>query len=101
LVDEVADRRDHQLGLLDEDVMPLLYADKSPQDAATALLAKAEQQAGGGSWELIAVGRVRYLSGDKPGGQALFDRAISRKAEASDRSRRSTVSARQTDCDSS
>jgi tetratricopeptide (TPR) repeat protein len=66
-----------------KDVSPL-YADKSPQDAAAALLAKAEEQAGRGSWELIAVGRVRYLSGDKPGGQALFDRAISRKTEASD-----------------
>jgi len=68
----------------DKGAVSPLYVDKSPQDAAAALLAQAEEQAGRGSWELIAVGRVRYLSGDKPGGQALFDRAISRKTEASD-----------------
>ncbi|HKQ60362.1 MAG TPA: hypothetical protein VJS92_03695 [Candidatus Polarisedimenticolaceae bacterium] len=61
-----------------------LYSGKSPKDAASALLQKAEEQAGTGSWELIAVARVHYLSGDKKGGQALLDRAISRKAEASD-----------------
>lgn len=60
------------------------YDGKSPKDAAAALLTIAEAQAGSGSWELIAVGRVRYLSGDKAGGQALFDRAVSKKAEASD-----------------
>ena len=76
-----------------------LYAGKSPQDAAAALLQKAEEQAASGSWELIAVGRVRYLSGDKPGGQALFDRAISRKVEASDWRRIALVYAEAGDLD--
>ena len=46
----------------------------------------------------IEVG-VRYLSGDKPGGQALFDRAISRKAEASDLRRIALVYAEAGDLD--
>jgi len=38
---------------------------KPDKDAALAALAEAEHVANGGSWELIAVGRVYYLSGDK------------------------------------
>ena len=68
----------------DRGVATSLYVDQDPLDAAAALLQKAEEQADTGSWELIAVGRVRYLSGDKQGGQSLFDRATSRKIEASD-----------------
>ena len=48
------------------------------------MLGVAEAQAGTGSWELIGVGRVYYLSGDKQKGQALFDKATSAKAEISD-----------------
>jgi tetratricopeptide (TPR) repeat protein len=52
--------------------------------AAAAALGEAERLAGKGSWELIGVGRVYYLSGDKPRGQAIFDRVTSGKPEASD-----------------
>lgn len=57
---------------------------KPPKDAAAAALVEAERLAGKGSWELIGVGRVYYLSGDKARGQALFDRVTSNKPEASD-----------------
>ena len=46
---------------------------KSDKDAGYAALAEAEHVANGGSWELIAVGRVYYLTGEKARGQALFD----------------------------
>lgn len=61
-----------------------LLQGKEPKDAAYAALATAEQLAEGGSWELIGIGRVYYLSGDKAKGQALFDRVTSRKPEAGD-----------------
>ena len=57
---------------------------KSAAEAGAAALAEAERLAGKGSWELIAVGRVYYLSGDKARGQALFDRIPGAKPEASD-----------------
>lgn len=57
---------------------------KSPADAAAAALAEAERLAGKGSWELIGIGRVYYLSGNKARGQALFDRVTSSKPEGSD-----------------
>ena len=57
---------------------------KSPADAAAAALVEAERLAGKGSWELIGVGRVYYLSGNKARGQALFDRVTGAKPEASD-----------------
>ncbi|HXA35307.1 MAG TPA: tetratricopeptide repeat protein [Steroidobacteraceae bacterium] len=46
---------------------------KSDKDAGYAALAEAEHVANGGSWELVAVGRVYYLTGEKARGQALFD----------------------------
>jgi tetratricopeptide (TPR) repeat protein len=52
--------------------------------AAASALTEAERLAGKGSWELIGVGRVYYLSGDKPHGQAIFDRVTGYKPEASD-----------------
>ncbi|HJQ97390.1 MAG TPA: hypothetical protein VJ826_03695 [Candidatus Polarisedimenticolaceae bacterium] len=67
------------------------FPGKDPKAAAQALLATAEPLAGTGSWERIGVGRVYYLSGDKAKGQALFDLAISKKAEASDLHRIATV----------
>jgi tetratricopeptide (TPR) repeat protein len=58
---------------------------KPDKDAALAALAEAEQVANGGSWELIAVGRVYYLSGQKARGQALFDHATTgRKPDGAD-----------------
>jgi tetratricopeptide (TPR) repeat protein len=63
---------------------PSLYLGKEPKAAAEALLAVAASQAGAGSWENIGVGRVYYLSGDKEKGEALFKKAIEKKAEKSD-----------------
>lgn len=57
---------------------------KPAKEAGIAALAEAEKLAGSGSWELIAVGRVLYLSGDKAGGQAIFDRVTGNKPQASD-----------------
>jgi tetratricopeptide (TPR) repeat protein len=57
---------------------------KPPKEAAMSSLAEAERLAGKGTWELIAIGRVYYLSGDKPRGQALFDRVTSGKPGGSD-----------------
>lgn len=68
-------------------VAPALFQGQDPKAAGAALLQVAERQAGKGSWELIGVGRVYYLSGDKARGQALFDRVLAGKPEQSDRVR--------------
>lgn len=60
------------------------FKGKSKQEAAKALLEVAKVQAGKGSWERIAVGRVYYLGGMKAEGQAIFDDILSRKHESSD-----------------
>ena len=49
---------------------------KSDQEAARAALAEAERLTSKGYQELIAIGRVYYLSGDKAKGDALFARVI-------------------------
>jgi tetratricopeptide (TPR) repeat protein len=61
-----------------------LFQGKTPQEAGQAALVQAEQLAEGGSWELIGIGRVYYLSGDKTKGQSLFDLVTNRKAEGGD-----------------
>lgn len=61
-----------------------LIRGKSAPDAAAAALNEAERLAGDGSWEQIAVGRVHYLSGDKPRGQAIFDRVTGHNPKGSD-----------------
>ncbi|HKR66898.1 MAG TPA: tetratricopeptide repeat protein [Thermoanaerobaculia bacterium] len=63
---------------------PASYRGKSKQEAAKALLEVAKVQAGKGSWERIAVGRVYYLGGMKPEGQAIFDDVMKKKPESSD-----------------
>jgi tetratricopeptide (TPR) repeat protein len=55
-------------------VDPATFLGKEPKEAAAVLLSVAEAQAGDGSWELIAVGRLYYLSGDKAKGQIIFDK---------------------------
>ena len=57
---------------------------KPDQEAGFAALAEAERLAGKGSWELIAVGRVYYLSGDRAKGETFFTRATSGKQTAGD-----------------
>lgn len=61
-----------------------LFRGKEPKEAAMAALGEAERLSENGSWELIGIGRVYYLSGDKARGQALFDKVTGRKAEGSD-----------------
>lgn len=63
---------------------PSLYRGKSKAEAAKALLDVARAQAEKGSWEIIAVGRVLYLSGGKAEGQQLFDQAVAKKTDSSD-----------------
>ena len=65
-------------------VDPGMYKGKDPKDASRVLLPAALAQAGKGTWETIAVGRVYYLTGDKAEGQALFDRVINAKPAESD-----------------
>lgn len=65
-------------------VEPAAYHGKDKQQAAEALLQDALVQAGKGTWERIAVGRVYYLSGSKAQGQAIFDQILSRGADGSD-----------------
>ena len=60
------------------------FQGKSKQEAAKALLELAKVQAGKGSWERIAIGRIYYLGGMKAEGQAIFDEVMSRKHESSD-----------------
>lgn len=61
-----------------------LLSGKAPKEAGAAALTEAERLSENGSWELIGIGRVYYLSGDKARGQALFDKVTGRKPEGSD-----------------
>ncbi|MCL4837285.1 MAG: tetratricopeptide repeat protein [Thermoanaerobaculia bacterium] len=63
-------------------VSPGLYQGREPAEAAAALLDLARQQAGSGSWEVLAVARVHYLTGDKAAGQALIDEVLAGKKVA-------------------
>src|SRR4029077_17352096 len=57
---------------------------KPAKEAGLAALHEAEKLAGNGSWELLGVARVYYLSGDKAKGQALIDRVLNTKPQESD-----------------
>ena len=61
-----------------------LVSGKPAKEAGLAALQEAERLAGSGSWELIGVARVYYLSGDKVRGQAILDKVLSGDAGASD-----------------
>lgn len=63
---------------------PASYHGKAPEDAARALVEVARMQAGNGSWEQIAVGRVLYLGGQRAQGQAIFDALLTGDHEDSD-----------------
>lgn len=63
---------------------PSLYRSKTREEAGKALLLEARRQAGKGSWERIAVGRVYYLAGMKDEAEAIFDEVLSKNAESSD-----------------
>jgi tetratricopeptide (TPR) repeat protein len=74
-------------GFAAKNIGPSAYKTKSKKEAAMALLEHARGQAGKGSWERIAVGRVYYLGGMKKEGQEIFDEVLSRKPEWSDKFR--------------
>lgn len=61
-----------------------MYVGQAPAAAAGALLAAADAQTEGGSYERIGVGRVLYLGGHKARGQAMFDAVLSAKPTAGD-----------------
>src|SRR5262249_1336105 len=52
---------------------------KPAKEAAQSALETAEKIAGEDSWQLIAIARVYYLSGDKAHGQAIIDRVNAAK----------------------
>jgi tetratricopeptide (TPR) repeat protein len=61
-----------------------VFKGKPAKEGAYAALAEAEKLAGKGSWELIGVARVYYLSGDKAKGQEIIDRVLAAKPQPSD-----------------
>jgi tetratricopeptide (TPR) repeat protein len=61
-----------------------IISGKPAKEAGIATLKEAERLANGGSWELIQIGRVYYISGDKATGQALLDKVLNGKSESSD-----------------
>ena len=65
-------------------IEPSAFRGKDKVEAAKTLLEQAKLQAGRGSWERIAVGRVYYLGGMKPEGQAIFDDVLANRPESSD-----------------
>jgi tetratricopeptide (TPR) repeat protein len=65
-------------------VEPSLYRGKAKAEAGKALLELAQAQAGKGSWENIAVGRVYYVAGMKGEGQAIFTAVTAKKTDSSD-----------------
>ena len=73
------------VGYAAQKLAPSLYHGKAAPEAARALLEAARVQAGDeGSWELIAIGRIHYLGGQKAEGQAIFDRLLAGDHEDSD-----------------
>ena len=71
-------------GFAAQKVAPSQYHDKDKQAAARDLLEVAKVQAGKGSWERIAIGRVYYLGGFKTEGQAIFDEVLANDPEGTD-----------------
>ena len=72
------------IGIAAPELAPSLYRDKPAAEAAKGLLDVALRQAGKGSWERIAVGRIHYLGGQKAQGQAIFDAVLAGKHADSD-----------------
>jgi tetratricopeptide (TPR) repeat protein len=61
-----------------------LIRGKPAQEAGLAALVEAEKLAGSGSWELLGIARVYYLSGNKTQGQAIIDRVLGGKSDHND-----------------
>ncbi len=65
-------------------VDPSHFLGKQPEQAARDLLETGLVQAGGGSWENIAVARVYYLMGDRETANSILSRVTSGKMKQSD-----------------
>ena len=61
-----------------------VFMGKDNKAAAAGLLDVAMELAGKGTWERLAVARVRYLSGDKAEGQKTIDDIVAGKVDDSD-----------------
>ncbi|HZX79406.1 MAG TPA: hypothetical protein VFE72_00435 [Lysobacter sp.] len=61
-----------------------MYQGKAPAQAASALLDVAKTQTEDGSWERIAIGRIYYLGGRKPEGEAMFKAVLDGTDKTSD-----------------
>lgn len=72
------------VGYAAQKLAPSLYHGKPAPEAARALLEAARVQAREGSWELIGIGRLYYLGGQKAEGQAIFDALLAGDHEDSD-----------------
>ena len=72
------------VGVAAQKLSPTIYHGVSPQNAGNSLLDAALVQAGKGSWERIAVGRVHLLAGKKAEAQAIFDALLNGKSDESD-----------------
>jgi Tfp pilus assembly protein PilF len=74
------------IGLAAKEKLPgiELVRGKPPREAGMAALERAEQLAKNGSWELISIARVYYLSGDKAKGKSLIESALSHRPKATD-----------------
>lgn len=73
------------VGYAAQKLAPTLYHGKAASEAGRALLEAAREQAGdNGSWELIGIGRIHYLGGQKAEGQAIFDALLAGDHEDSD-----------------
>ena len=72
------------VGYAAQKLAPSLYHGKTAAEAGRALLEAAREQANDGSWELIGIGRLYYLGGQKAQGQAIFDALLAGDHEDSD-----------------
>ena len=60
------------------------YAGAEPKAASAALLKEAEVLAKDDTWDRIGIGRVKCVSGDTAGGEAIFDSVLGGKYGKSD-----------------
>lgn len=72
------------IGFASQHVLPSMYHKLSPREAAENLLEVAMEEAEGGSWEMIGIGRVLYLGGQKAKGEAIFSRILNDDPDDSD-----------------
>lgn len=72
------------VGFASQHVTRSMYHTVTPQEAAANLLDVAKEEAEGGSWEMIGIGRVLYLGGQKDKAEAIFSEVLGDDPEDSD-----------------